>query len=324
MTKSLLTGPGAFRLLLALLVVVSHLSSINIGRPAVFAFFMLSGYWVLRMYDEKYQKTSAFYASRFLRIWPPFAIAFLLAYAASALLSEPPAPQILSGLLLFGIATTGQDVLGTAWSLDLELQFYLTVPLFWMLLRQPLSTRSVLYYLLLAGLVTVLAWYLMLDLGLHSFLAYLPSFLAGALIWKAARPVSGRSAVLSLTSFILIGVLVYSLPSTRGLLIKPLPNVIHEDLFGMAWVMCLVPFVAWNIRQKSSALDMHFGNFSYALYIVHWPVIVLLRPFFGQVTAIDKLALLGISLAISLLFYILCDRRWERLRQSLLRQKQTA
>ena len=42
-------GPGKFRVLLAVLVVFSHLSFVEIGRPAVFVFFMLSGYWVLRM-----------------------------------------------------------------------------------------------------------------------------------------------------------------------------------------------------------------------------------------------------------------------------------
>lgn len=45
-------GPGQFRIFLAALVVLSHLSSLGIGRPAVFTFFMLSGYWVLRMYEE--------------------------------------------------------------------------------------------------------------------------------------------------------------------------------------------------------------------------------------------------------------------------------
>ena len=48
------SGPGFFRLFLAAAVVVSHLSNLEIGRPAVFAFFALSGFWVMRMYDEKY------------------------------------------------------------------------------------------------------------------------------------------------------------------------------------------------------------------------------------------------------------------------------
>ena len=46
-------GPGLLRLTLALFVVVSHLTRYEIGRPAVFVFFMLSGYWVMKMYAEK-------------------------------------------------------------------------------------------------------------------------------------------------------------------------------------------------------------------------------------------------------------------------------
>ena len=47
-------GPGAFRFFLASLVVVQHVSRLSLGHPAVLLFFMLSGYWVSRMYAERY------------------------------------------------------------------------------------------------------------------------------------------------------------------------------------------------------------------------------------------------------------------------------
>ena len=44
LSSSFRLGSGAVRLLLAAVVVVSHLSAINLGRPAVMIFFMISGF----------------------------------------------------------------------------------------------------------------------------------------------------------------------------------------------------------------------------------------------------------------------------------------
>ena len=63
-----LLGPGMLRFILAAMVVVSHLTSLNIGRPAVLLFFMISGFWVTRAWQEWAGGTTGFMASRFLRI----------------------------------------------------------------------------------------------------------------------------------------------------------------------------------------------------------------------------------------------------------------
>ena len=45
-------SPGTFRLLLALLVVLDHFTGIMVGRAAVYLFFVLSGFWIHRMWTE--------------------------------------------------------------------------------------------------------------------------------------------------------------------------------------------------------------------------------------------------------------------------------
>ena len=105
-----ISGPGHFRVLLAALVVVSHMSSVEIGRPAVFVFFMLSGYWVLRMYEQKYRPAApvwVFYLSRIMRVWLAFATAFLAVFLLYALSSDPRPPETLAGLSLFGLSLFG-------------------------------------------------------------------------------------------------------------------------------------------------------------------------------------------------------------------------
>ena len=130
-------GPGLFRVMLALMVVASHMSNLEIGRPAVFIFFILSGFWVMRMFCEKYHSNRTvlpFYLSRLLRIGLPFLAAFLIYWSVLLAQGTPLDPSLAKGLLLLGVASHHQDVLGISWSLDIELQFYLMIPVLYLLL----------------------------------------------------------------------------------------------------------------------------------------------------------------------------------------------
>ena len=314
-----ISGPGHFRVLLAALVVVSHMSSVEIGRPAVFVFFMLSGYWVLRMYEQKYRPAApvwVFYLSRFMRVWLAFATAFLAVFLLYALSSDPRPLETLVGLALFGVASTGQDVLGTSWSLDIEVQFYLLVPLVSVALAKVQGQRNRAVPILVVGMMlTVLGWYLQTSQGLWTVLSYTPPFMMGALIWHWQARGSGRSAALSVLAFLLAGVVVLASPVLRPLLLSNVDGPFQEDWFGMAWVTLLVPFVIWNVQQESSPFDLQAGNYSYALYITHWPVIAFLGPVLQPVSTLDKILMLGIILVVSLAFHVTVDRGGEHVRR---------
>ncbi len=312
--------PGFFRLFLALAVVVSHLSNLEIGRPAVFAFFALSGFWVMRMYDEKYSVTAnagVFYLSRLLRIWLPFAVAYLAFVVIRAVWFDAFEPRQLLGLGLLGIASSHNDVLGVSWSLDLELQFYLLVPLLWLaisrLRRTPWAAEAAL--VVLAVLAGVAGWGLQLRYDVWTVLSYLPCFVAGIMIWLTGIQPTHRMALGSLGLFLAVAGLVWLLPESRGWLLKDVPTAIHEDWFGMAWVALLLPFIALNVRQPSGWLDQHLGNYSYAIYITHWPVVWITRQVLDASPSTERLAALAAVGVVSVLFYIVVDRGAERLRQ---------
>jgi peptidoglycan/LPS O-acetylase OafA/YrhL len=312
-------GPGKFRVLLAVLVVFSHLSFVEIGRPAVFAFFMLSGYWVLRMYQQKYATSGPvwiFYLSRFLRIWPAFASAFLLAFVAFALWGAAKPFGMLAGLPLLGIASTKRDVLGTAWSLDIELQFYLLLPLLSaLLLWIGRSRRGFAAMAVICAALTGLGWVLQLHFGVWTVFSYLPSFVLGVLIWHLRLRPSGRQALFCVGVFLAIGVFVALTPYLRPLLLRDVESPFNEDWFGMAWVAVLTPLVIWNVQQKSTALDLHLGNYSYALYITHWPIIALMRPALQPLSLLDRGGIVLVAFVVSLIFYLMVDRGWESLRR---------
>ncbi len=97
-------SPGLVRLLLATLVVVHHLSKFSVGSSAVYLFFVLSGFWVYRMYDGKYARANSprllFVTSRLMRLLPTFLMFNLLAiFLHAALQDETASSQSLVGIV---------------------------------------------------------------------------------------------------------------------------------------------------------------------------------------------------------------------------------
>ena len=163
---------------------------------------MLSGYWVLLMHQEKYAPSGPdwiFYLSRFMRIWLPFATAFEFAFLAFWISGDPKSAAMHGGLPLLGIATTKLDVLGTSWSLDIELQFYLLLPFLssaWAWVGRERARLTGLA--VICAILTVAGWIVQLHFGIWNIFAYPPPFIIGALIWHLRASPSGVQALLSL------------------------------------------------------------------------------------------------------------------------------
>ncbi|MEM9110817.1 MAG: acyltransferase family protein [Planctomycetota bacterium] len=132
-------SPGVFRFFLATLVVIHHSFPLRLGAWAVGLFFVLSGYWISRMWRQKYAAQASPYAgfllSRWWRIAPLFFAVHLLAAGLIAmgvaggsqtLLNDPVwwlTQPAVAGSTQFG------RLLPPAWSLDVEMQFYFLAPL---------------------------------------------------------------------------------------------------------------------------------------------------------------------------------------------------
>lgn len=302
-------------------MVVSHLSNLEIGRPAVFAFFALSGYWVTRMYVEKHSKFNAlsvFYASRALRIFLPFLAAYVSFFILNAGIQGQANFTDLFGLAIFGIASTQKDVLGVSWSLDIELQFYLLVPLIAFLSRRAPSPRVAGLGLFgISILLLPIGWMAQLQSGLWTVFSYLPSFLIGVWIYQSGWKPSKKTAYLSAACFVFIGITVWAWADARPLLMKDTPSPFHEDWFGMAWTAILAPFYAYNVQQRSSHLDRHYGNLSYALYITHWPTIAIFSLFSEPFGSWDKPVALIIVAVVGVTFYRIVEVPSEMFRASI-------
>jgi peptidoglycan/LPS O-acetylase OafA/YrhL len=131
-------GPGFFRLFLSFVVVFHHSFPLRLGAWGVYVFFILSGFWICRMWRQRYVQTHqpvlTFIISRWWRLAPVFLICTVLSVGSSFLLGEAGALQRASNpiwwvrqLLIAGSNQVGTNLPPT-WSLDVEMQFYLVAP----------------------------------------------------------------------------------------------------------------------------------------------------------------------------------------------------
>src|ERR1700721_2634089 len=83
-------GPGLFRLFLASVVVLHHSFPLKLGSWAVYVFFILSGYWICRLWRQQYVQTQSplltFMVSRWWRLTPVFLLCTLISLGSSFVL----------------------------------------------------------------------------------------------------------------------------------------------------------------------------------------------------------------------------------------------
>ncbi len=307
--------------MLALAVMVSHVSSLNIGRPGVVLFFMLSGYWVSRLYEQRGNtSTLGYLRDRILRVWPLLAFVAVGVVLFEGKLGGRSGGSLWSTLGLLGLAVRRDDVIGVAWSLDIELQFYILLPLTILAVRAVAPRRRT----LAATSLLAIAFATGVVLQLHdapTVLLYAPAFGAGALIWFMDWTPSGRSAGASVAVFAAMCGLLLVPPVGRHVLIKAAGQALDpwwHDLVFLAVCMTLAPFIAWNVHQRSTALDRHLGNLSFPLYLLHFPIIRELTIHIEK-PALAKLSAVTLSLVAALLLYVIVDRPIERARRHLRR-----
>ena len=320
-------GPGALRFVLSVLVVVEHASRYKVGVVAVMAFFVLSGYWVTLVYERSHAHATGgvpiFYLSRAMRVFPLYLVIFLIVAALASLVAMPLQPDVWVALPILGVASHGKDIIGVTWSLDIELQFYLLLPLLIMILRWPRGRQGQGWGILAGALL--LSWLLGLVLasryGVLSILLYLPVFLFGVATYLFDFRISQSQARMSLLLFLLMGFVVLSLPGTRDLLLHGRGSRLSDALFAMYWCIPLLPFIAYNVRQPSDTRDRFLGDLSYPIYLVHFPLVSLAGALLGRdMASWEKLIYLGVVLLVSVVVYHLVDRRSEVFRHRFIRQ----
>lgn len=329
-------SPGLFRLFLACVVFAQHSTRLMLGAAAVFLFFGLSGYWIASIWEKDYSATRSpaftFYVSRAWRLLPAFWVANLLAIAIAFRMGTLPeayrsfafTPHLIPlisgnfGLLGYALLPHSQRLLDTAWSLDVEVEFYLIFPLL-MLLAPKWRVRA----LFIAGFVGLCA-ILLYGEPVYRNLGYYVFFFGVGLYFHHSQKVPSRRLALTGLGVSLVCVCVCCVvPELRGLALAGQHATAASERWNYAsncvFAFLMMPFAFNTVHQPSPKKDRVLGDMSYLVYLFHVPALALLGDWYFALSLRQRLPWLVLTwagvFAVSFAFWAIVHRPLERRRK---------
>lgn len=320
---------GLLRILLALAVCFTHTTSILFpwmsGGAAVYTFFVISGFYIQMVLSERYTPMAMggrwvrnFYLARYLRLFPAYALALLcvLSYDVWVLVSTHirirpfdafatliqhggvrghlyEAVLLFSNLTMLGLnLPRSNDLLITpAWSLGVEMSFYLIAPF---ILKR--SDRALIAFVAVGLILRFLPF------GHHSPLfAGMECFALGAFAYRYRNALITKHREILVLPFLLVAI---GLPRWAFI---PIANT-HTDFDVLVCPLLVAVLIPTLYKASSrSKVDRFIGDLSYPFYIFHEFVItVLARNFQGKPLAIRvAIVTLIVALAVTLI-----ERYW--------------
>lgn len=284
------------------------------GVVPVETFFMISGFVMALVLSTKYdpvEDRALFYTNRALRIYVPYftILAFALAVGTFAVFHSDTGPfavmktigptwRAALAMIVTQITIVGQDLLlffrldhgalqwsgatpalnvvvmqplPPAWSISLELVFYALAP--W-LVRW--SSRALVCVVVASLCLRGLFWWAGLPADPWSY-RFFPAdicfFVAGLLSYRLYAAIRWRAPANQLIGIALIAALFAFQPLADWLGGAGLePDIARWGFYAFAVVGMPALFAA----SKDNPFDRFLGDFSYAVYLVHWPVLVLI------------------------------------------------
>lgn len=347
---------GLLRLLFALSIVIFHsglLWNYNIATEyiAVYSFFIISGFYISLILDTKYKNKSVtlFWGNRMLRIFPLYwlvlssiviftilkylfhigtpdnAIEHFLTHSQVSLfqiinfITRNITLILTTDYLLKSDSTGGYLLVQQAWTLQLELIFYLIAP-YLMKLSQKIFIVITIIYLLLFGLVIQPFQILPSYTLTHAFASTLVFFLLGMLSYTLLfKNISKITLPPKLPFFILTTFIIYLL-GYNFFQIKIFPELLLiSDPFYYLCLTCAIPFI--YKASYTNRIDSFIGSLSYPIYITHFLIIkiVVNLSLFQYNSNIKTLFVLFVTLVLSIILVKFIENPINSIRQKRLK-----
>jgi peptidoglycan/LPS O-acetylase OafA/YrhL len=305
----------ALRLAFACIVFLFHACALSqraelaaLGRwlapgIAVKGFFVVSGYLVY-MSCERSQSLRHYFEKRIRRLYPAYCTVILAGVIAGAFFSDAAlADYLWSGAtakyLAANLAFANflaprlpglfadnpiQAVNGALWTLKIEVMYYLLVPAIWSVARRTSAvvTLPALYALSVIYSLTMMHWwdvshdpiYMVLQRQLPGALTY---FVSGAFFYCYRKALEKYLPALALPA----------------LLVFFSDNIVVRLVFEPIALAAIVVYLGTGTRYAGNVC--RYGDFSYGIYIVHFPILQMLI-----VSGLFRHAYLGLALAAGL------------------------
>ena len=251
------------------------------ARTAVIVFFCLSGYVIaasiLRATGKGEFSLIKFAIRRVARIYPPYLLTIALCWVVWALLPDAPQRTALEAATEVARAAVflnrGTDIVtrldGPLWSLRLEVICYAVMGLAAFAFAAWEGARRRACLALAAALMLVMVTPAVFTFGLSAFVW----FGLGALAAAGRLAIGGRAGLIGSVLIFLAGIpLTGSGPVAIGASDTSLAMG-YQALFAA----CVSAYIADLARAKAHFFDAfrRLGDFSYTLYLVHMPLILL-------------------------------------------------
>jgi len=266
-----------FRFCLAVFVVAFHIAQRTPWQTAFVAvegFFCISGFLVTLIVNEAYAgRPIAYLANRFLRIYPVYWACLLIGVAvvtlapvASLINPAMVAPRTVQAavpqIVIFGLYLADVRVLPPAWSLSVELEFYLIVGLL-----TARSFRLTAALVPISATVSVLCAFHILPFPFYgSPIGNADAFFIGSLTWHLRNRFTfegWKPFAAALSAFLLLAFgPVYLLPDSNSLLAAPVVALVI--LTGRR----LPPAFSGRMARVAAWL----GRMAYPVFLLHWPI----------------------------------------------------
>jgi peptidoglycan/LPS O-acetylase OafA/YrhL len=306
---------GTLRLFLALSVVAWHLwgfapAPMITGPIAVVLFFMISGFYMSMIVNERYAKLpiSAFYLSRALRLYPVYAAVLLAAVGFQYYADQPivffKSPFANATMVGVDMIDWSNRALPQAWTISIELEFYLIAPL---LLGRSLK----LCLAVLAGLITLRLAFLPYDYLEWRFF-FAPTVWCFFVIGHVGHRLSvyfdpNKLRRIGWGALVLLPALGY---------VCGLREVVDLDRarFWLFYLVFAAAIPSLFALTKSWRFDALLGELSYPIYICHWTVIGIMGYFWAVTYDYRRVVVLGSTITVACVLYALVQRPVDTLR----------
>lgn len=297
----------AIRGIAVLLVFTAHTPIRHVigdfGQEAVYIFFFLSSY-LLTISLEK-QKISTFYEKRFRRIYP----AYIFATVIVGIIINIGLLVIIQNLLF--LQQVGNNfIIDVSWSLIVEMQLYLLLPIITKLIKQYDKKVVIITFILIYALRIILMTNYLIRVEAGSMkvmygtvFEYLDIFVLASYLAtnrSKVKSVSTYKVIILSIIFIISPKLIETLGINRAVaivyLILPLYTYITYQLF--VTVISKNKISGFVLNNK---LLYFFGTISYSFYLIHIPILRLMKE-----TSINPILQGGIGFGlITIIAYVM-------------------
>ena len=241
------------------------------GHQAVIVFFIISGFLVAKpLFQHKlesFQKMTKFYWKRFIRIYPALLFALLFSFICSLITStdDDKYSFLLNFLNVAELFDKRLIINEPLWSLNYEWLYYVLVPLFFIRFNKKISIFSKLFGFLCSCAII----YYNIKIFLYSIF-----WIMGALV----NGISEKYYKIKYFDYIVIFTMFLSLiflRFNRGDI--SIPQFFVNFLFAISFLLLLSKNLYKKI--KLSKMEKLLSNSSYSLYILHFPIIIVISSF---------------------------------------------